>query len=99
MRRALDGLRPHLEADGAAILLLDRQPSAAVVASVLGAVGAGFRLRDAAFAETGQEITGVVELTLPGGPLPVDRGIRDPASPEPLPMSAAGTLSGPIPTG
>ncbi len=41
MRRALDGVRPHLEADGTAILLLDRQPSAAVVASVLGAVGAG----------------------------------------------------------
>ncbi len=96
MRHALDGVRPHLESDGTAILLLDRQPSAAVVASVLGAVGAGFRLRDAAFAETGQEITGVVELTLPGGPLPVDRGIPDPASPEPLPISAAGTLSGPF---
>ena len=77
MRRALDGVRPHLEADATAILLLDRQPSAAVVASVLGAVGAGFRLRDATFAETGQEITGVVELTLPGGAAPVDRGIRD----------------------
>ncbi len=96
MRRALDGVRPHLEADGTAILLLDRQPSAAVVASVLGAVGAGFRLRDAAFAETGQEITGVVELTLPGGALPVDRGIRDPAGPEPAPTAAVGTLTGPF---
>jgi hypothetical protein len=95
MRRALDGVRPHLESDGTAILLLDRQPSAAVVASVLGAVGAGFRLRDAAFAETGQEITGVVELTLPGGALPVDRGIRDPAGPEPAP-TAAGPLTGPF---
>ena len=96
MRRALDGVRPHLEADGTAILLFDRQPSAAVVASVLGAVGAGFRLRDAAFAETGQEITGAVELTLPGGPLPVDRGIRDPAGPESVPMSALGPLTGPF---
>ena len=47
MRRALDGVRPHLEPDATAVLLLDRQPAAAVVASVLGAVGAGFRLRDA----------------------------------------------------
>ena len=96
MRRALDGVRPHLETDGTAILLLDRQSSAAVVASVLGAVGAGFRLRDAAFAETGQEITGAVELTLPGGPLPVDRGIRDPAAPESATTSTVGQVTGPF---
>gem|GEM_PF-682577 len=96
LRRSLDGVRPHLEADGTAVLLLDRQPSAAVVASVLGAVGAGFRMRDAAFTETGQEITGVVELTLPGGAEPVDRGIRDPAGPDGPSAPRLGKATGPF---
>ena len=96
LRRSLDAVRPHLEADGTAVLLLDRQPSAAVVASVLGAVGAGFRMRDAAFTETGQEITGVVELTLPGGAEPVDRGIRDPAGPDGLSAPRLGQATGPF---
>ncbi|MCY7418914.1 MAG: hypothetical protein LH650_10535, partial [Chloroflexi bacterium] len=96
LRRSLDGVRPHLEADGTAVLLLDRQPSAAVVASVLGAVGAGFRMRDAAFTETGQEITGVVELTLPGGAEPVDRGIRDPAGPDGSAAPRLGQATGPF---
>ena len=96
MRRSLDGVRPHMETDGTAILLLDRQPSAAVVASVLGAVGAGFRLRDAIFAEGGTELTGAVELTLPGGAPPVDRGIRDPAGPEAPAAAIVGMATGPF---
>ncbi len=96
MRRSLDGVRPHMETDGTAVLLLDRQPSAAVVASVLGAVGAGFRLRDAIFAEGGTELTGAVELTLPGGAPPVDRGIRDPAGPDASVASPVGMATGPF---
>ena len=96
MRRALDGVRPHLEPDATAVLLLDRQPAAAVVASILGAVGAGFRLRDATFAESGQDITGAVEMTLPGGAPPVDRGIRDPAGPEAAESSPVGVATGPF---
>ena len=50
-----------------------------MVASVLGAVGAGYRLRDVTFRESGQDITGAVELTLPGGPPPVERDLPEPS--------------------
>ncbi|MBX3031115.1 MAG: hypothetical protein KF809_13285 [Chloroflexi bacterium] len=75
LRASLGAVRPGLGADGAAVVLLDRQPAGAVVASVLGAVGAGYRLRDVTFTESGQDITGAIELTTPGGPPPVDRDL------------------------
>ncbi len=78
--RSLAALRPQLGDDGTGVLLLDRQPAGAMVASVLGAVAAGYRLRDVTFRESGQDITGAIELTLPGGPPPVERDLPEPAA-------------------
>jgi len=79
--RSLAALRPQLGKDGTGVLLLDRQPAGAMVASVLGAVAAGYRLRDVTFRESGQDITGAIELTLPGGPSPVERDLPEPTVP------------------
>ncbi len=77
--RSLAALRPQLGPDGTGVLLLDRQPAGAMVASVVGAVAAGYRLRDVTFRESGQDITGAIELTLPGGPPPVERDLPKPS--------------------
>lgn len=87
--RSLAALRPQLGKDGTGVLLLDRQPAGAMVASVLGAVAAGYRLRDVTFRESGQDITGAIELTLPGGPSPVERDLPEPTVPV-LPPIALG---------
>jgi hypothetical protein len=78
--RSLAALRPQLGRDGTGVLLLDRQPAGAMVASVVGAVAAGYRLRDVTFRESGQDITGAIELTLPDGPAPVERDLPTPSS-------------------
>jgi hypothetical protein len=79
--RSLAAVRSQLGPDGTGVLLLDRQPAGAMVASVVGAVAAGYRLRDATFRESGQDITGAIELTLPGGLPPVERDLPPPPHP------------------
>ncbi len=88
--RSLAALRPQLGPDGTGVLLLDRQPAGAMVASVVGAVAAGYRLRDVTFRESGQDITGAIELTLPGGPPPVERDLPRTTLPG-MALSALGT--------
>jgi hypothetical protein len=86
----LAALRPQLGDDGTGVLLLDRQPAGAMVASVVGAVAAGYRLRDVTFRESGQDITGAIELTLPGGPPPVERDLPEPVVAVPPPGAELG---------
>ena len=81
LHRSLAAVRPQMGPDGTGVLLLDRQPSGAMVASVVGAVAAGFRLRDVTFRESGQDITGAIELMLPGGTPPLERDLPGPSFP------------------
>ena len=66
LRHALLAVRPVLARDARAVLLLDRGGAAALVAGVLGGIGAGFRLGSAVLTESGNQIGGVLEFDLPG---------------------------------
>ena len=64
LRRSLLAVRPVLADDARAVLVLDRSGPAGLVAAVLGGVGAGFRIASALLTEAGDEIDGLVELSL-----------------------------------
>lgn len=68
LRRSLGSARAVLAPEGRAVLLLDRTGPGGLVAGVLGGVGAGYRLSDAVLTESGEEITGTLEFTLPDAP-------------------------------
>ena len=70
LRRSLEAVAPHLARDGRVVLLLESGGPEALVAAVLGGVGAGYRLVEARLAEPDEEVGGVVELVPPGGILP-----------------------------
>ncbi|HTK44947.1 MAG TPA: hypothetical protein VL749_06320, partial [Patescibacteria group bacterium] len=70
LRRSLEAVAPHLAKDARAILLLDHGGAEALVAAVLGGVGAGYRLVEARLSDPDDEVGGVVELVPPGGVLP-----------------------------
>ncbi len=70
LRRALEAVTPHLAREARVILLLEHGGPDALVAAVLGGVGAGYRLVDARLTDPDDEIGGVVELVPPGGVLP-----------------------------
>lgn len=70
LRRSLEAVAPHLARDARAILLLDHGGPEALVAAVLGGVGAGYRLVEARLMDPEDEAGGVVELVPPGGVLP-----------------------------
>jgi hypothetical protein len=70
LRRSLEAVAPHLARDARAILLLDHGGAEALVAAVLGGVGAGYRLIEARLTDPDDEVGGVVELVPPGGVLP-----------------------------
>ena len=70
LRRSLEAVSPHLAHEARVILLLDHGGPEALVAAVLGGVGAGYRLVEARLADADDEIGGVVELVPPGGVLP-----------------------------
>ena len=70
LRRSLEAVAPHLSRDARAILLLEHGGPEALVAAVLGGVGAGYRLIEARLADPDDEVGGVVELVAPGGVLP-----------------------------
>jgi hypothetical protein len=70
LRRSLEAVAPHLTRDARAILLLDHGGPEALVAAVLGGVGAGYRLVEARLSDPDDEVGGVVELVPPGGVVP-----------------------------
>ena len=70
LRRSLEAVSPHLARDARAIILLDHGGPEALVAAVLGGVGAGYRLVEARLSDPDDEVGGVVELVPPGGVLP-----------------------------
>jgi hypothetical protein len=70
LRRSLEAVSPHLARDARAIILLDHGGPEALVAAVLGGVGAAYRLVEARLSDPDDEVGGVVELVPPGGVLP-----------------------------
>jgi len=64
LRRSLLAVKPVLATDAEAVVMLDRTGPSGLVAAVLGGVGAGFRLSAALLTEVGNEIEGLLELTL-----------------------------------
>ena len=70
LRRSLEAVGGHLAKDARVILLLDHGGAEALVAAVLGGVGAGYRLVEARLTDPDDEGGGVVELVPPGGVLP-----------------------------
>lgn len=71
LRRSLLAVRPVLARDATAVVILDRGGASGLVAGVLGGVGAGFRLNSALLAESGNQLTGLLEFDL--GPSGADR--------------------------
>lgn len=71
LRRSLATAEPLLGPESRAVLLIEPGGgSEALVAAVLGGIGAGYRLVSARLAEPGDEVGGTVELAPPGGILP-----------------------------
>jgi hypothetical protein len=70
LRRSLEAVASHLAKDGRVILLIEHGGPEALVAAVLGGVGAGYRLIEARLADPEDDAGGVVELAPPGGVLP-----------------------------
>ena len=70
LRRSLEAVTPHLTRDARVVLLLEHGGPEALVAAVLGGVGAGYRLAEARLADADDEVGGIVELIPPRGVLP-----------------------------
>ncbi|MEW5991798.1 MAG: hypothetical protein AB1736_10715 [Chloroflexota bacterium] len=70
LRRSLTAVAPLMARDGRAVLLLEAGDPEALVAAVLGGVGAGYRLAEARVAEADEDVGGVVELIPPGASVP-----------------------------
>ena len=70
LRRSLTAVAPLMARDGRAVLLLESGGPEALVAGVLGGVGAGYRLAEARLAEADEDVGGVVELIPPGASVP-----------------------------
>jgi hypothetical protein len=64
LRRSLLAVRPVLARDASAVVILDRGGASGLVAGVLGGVGAGFRLNSALLAESGNQLSGLLEFNL-----------------------------------
>jgi hypothetical protein len=80
LRRSLEAAAPHIARDGRVVLLLESGGQEALVAAVLGGVGAGYRVIEARLAEADEEVGGIVELVPPGGSLPPGARTRANAS-------------------
>jgi hypothetical protein len=68
LRRSLEAVAPHLARDAKVVLLLEHGGPEALVAAVLGGVGAGYRLHTARLSDPDDEVGGVVELLPAGAP-------------------------------
>jgi hypothetical protein len=87
LRRSLAAVAPVMARDGRAVLLLESGGPEALVAGVLGGIGAGYRLAEARLAEADEDVGGIVELIPPGAAVP------------PGPRSRANRPLDPIPGG
>jgi hypothetical protein len=85
LRRSLEAVAPHMARDGRVVLILENGGPEALVAAVLGGVGAGYRLVEARLSEPDEEVGGVVELVPPGGILPPPARSRGNLTLEPTP--------------
>jgi hypothetical protein len=65
LRRALSAVRPVLLPNAQAVILLEGASAEALVATIIGGVGAGLRVDDAVLGETDLGIDGVVQFGLP----------------------------------
>ena len=70
LRRSLAAVAPLMSRDSRAVLLLEAGGPEALVAAVLGGIGAGYRLAEARLAEADEDVGGVVELIPPGASVP-----------------------------
>ena len=70
LRRSLESAAPFLARDGSAVLLLESGGPEALVAGVLGGVGAGYRVADARLADADEDGGGIVRLIPPGVVVP-----------------------------
>jgi hypothetical protein len=68
--RSLAAVAPLMTRDGRAVILLEAGGPEALVAAVLGGVGAGYRLAEARLAEADEDVGGIVELIPPGASVP-----------------------------
>ena len=66
LTRSLRAIDPVLDRDARVVLLLEGDDAQGLVATVLGGVGAGYRLAGARLPEAGRQEGGVVELVPPG---------------------------------
>ena len=95
LRRSLEAVAPHLARDARVVLLLEHGGPEALVAAVLGGVGAGYRLHSARLSDPDDDVGGVVELipagaALPPGPrtrsnVPLEPGPGDRGDPDLVP--------------
>ncbi len=91
LQRALSAVEPVLLPDAQTVLLLEGAPPEALVAAVIGAVGAGLRFDDAVLTESERGIDGTVQFALPRSAVSPERDVAiQPASDPkgPFPMSA-----------
>jgi hypothetical protein len=70
LRRSLEAAEPLLARDGRAVFFLDPSGPESLVATALGAAGAGFRLVDARLGDPDEDAGGFVDLVPPGATLP-----------------------------
>ena len=70
LRRSLEGAAPFMARDGRAVLILENGGPEALVAGVLGGVGAGYRVAEARLADADEDGGGIVVLTPPGAAVP-----------------------------
>ncbi len=87
LRRSLEAAAPLIARDGRVVLLLESGGPEALLAAVLGGVGAGYRLSDARLADAEDDGGGIVELVPPGAAAP------------PGPRSRSGRPLDPVPGG
>ncbi len=88
IRRSLEAAAPLMARDGRAVLLLEGGGPEALVATVLGGVGAGYRLTDARLGDPEEEIGGIVELIPPGAAVPPGPRTRAGRALDPVPGSS-----------
>lgn len=82
--RALGSVEPMLARDGRVVFLCDPSGPEPIIAAVLGAVGAGYRVTGARLAESGEAVA-TVELVPPGAALPPGPRTRANVSLPPVP--------------
>ena len=97
LRRSLESAAPLMARDGRVVLLLDDGGPEALVAAILGGVGAGYRLADARLAEPDEDGGGIVELVPPGAAVPPGPRTRSGRALDPVPDGSGDPLMVPGP--